>query len=125
MRRILPAIFWLALTIALFAAVVPYPIAIPGEPSDKVQHIAAFVLLSVLGAVAYPRASPVGLILGMDAFGALIEIVQLIPVLNRSSEVLDWIADAAAATLTIALIVAVRARRRVVHRSAGEADLEE
>ena len=122
--RILPAVFWFALTIALFVAAFPYPIAVPGEPSDKVQHVVAFVVLSALGAVAYPRVSAVKLLVGMGAFGALIEIVQLIPALNRNSEMLDWIADAAAATVTLALVVAVRALR-TAHASVGRAGREE
>jgi hypothetical protein len=40
------------------------------------------------------------------AFGALIEIAQMIPQIHRDSDPLDWLADSAA-SLTVLAIIAV------------------
>ena len=93
-RALRPA-FWLAVTAAFVVAIWPKPIMVPGAPSDKIQHILAFLFLTALGLAAYPRGA-LKLGLGLAGFGALIEVVQSIPALNRDAELLDWIADVAA-----------------------------
>jgi len=87
-------------------AVLPHPPVLPGEPSDKLQHIFAFLVLAVLGRLAYPETKKRVLLLGLMAFGALIELAQAIPVIHRDSDPLDWLADTAAA-LTVFVVVAV------------------
>jgi hypothetical protein len=37
-------------------ALLPKPPTLPGTPSDKLQHVAAFAVLSALAAAAWPRA---------------------------------------------------------------------
>ncbi len=103
-------LFWLAAVFAFTMAALPHPPEIPGEPSDKVQHIAAFTCLALLGTFAYPRLGVVRLALGLSAFGAFIEVVQLVPSLHRDADTRDWLADTAA---VIAVIVAVYAWRRI------------
>ena len=96
--------FWIAAATALVMALIPHPPQLPGEPSDKVQHIAAFLSLGALGSFAYPRTNPIYLGGGLSLFGAVIEILQLIPALHRDSDPLDWMADTAAAALIIILL---------------------
>ena len=108
---ILRIAFWTAAAIALVMALLPHPPQLPSEPSDKVQHIAAFVLLGALGSFAYARSNPVHLGVGLSLFGAAIEILQLIPSLHRDGDPLDWIADTAAAALVIILLRALTKRR--------------
>jgi VanZ family protein len=114
-RRLLRILFWTACAFAFVMAVVPHPPLLPGHPSDKLQHIFAFLVLAVLGWRAYPEMKKRKLLLGLMAFGALIEIVQAIPPLHRDADPLDWLADTGAA-LTVFIIVAlwgyVTARRR-------------
>ena len=100
-RRALRAIFWLAVTVAFVVAIWPKPIMVPGAPSDKIQHIMAFLFLTALGSAAYPRGAALKLALGLAGFGALIEIVQSSPALNRDAELLDWIADVAAVAVVL------------------------
>jgi len=95
-------------------ALVPHPPQLPGEPSDKIQHIAAFLTLGALGSFAYPGTKPLLLGAGLSIFGAAIEVLQLIPSLHRDSDPLDWMADTAAVALVIVLL------RRLVGARGGE-----
>jgi len=102
MTRLLRPIFWTATIFALVMALLPQPPQLPGSPSDKVQHVIAFATLAALGASAYPWASLVRLLASLSAFGAVIEILQAIPMLNRDSDPVDWLADTFAAALVLA-----------------------
>jgi len=108
--RMVRVAFWCAAALALVAAALPHPPELPGDPSDKLQHIAAFVCLAALGARAYPALSALRLALGLSLFGAFIELVQRIPALHRDSDPLDWLADTLAAAV---VLLAIHAWRRV------------
>lgn len=86
-------LFWFALGVTFYAAISPAPPLPSGTPSDKVQHIAAFAVLTALAIRAYPRVKSQTLLPSLIAFGALIECVQAIPALHRSPEWLDLAAD--------------------------------
>jgi VanZ family protein len=102
--------FWAALLFAFVMAIVPHPPELPGAPSDKIQHVLAFLTLGALAFLAYPRSRPFGVGVGLSLFGALIELVQAIPALGRDSDVLDWIADTLAAALILFLLNGFRNR---------------
>jgi VanZ family protein len=108
---ILRTIFWAAAAFAFVMAILPHPPDLPGAPSDKVQHIAAFLVLGLLAALAYWRTSLLRIAAGLSLFGALIEIVQGIPGLHRDSDAVDWLADTAAVALALMLVRLLRARR--------------
>ena len=112
MLRLLRIAFWAALLFALVMASLPQPPPVPGAPSDKVQHILAFAVLAGLGSAAYPRLPALKLILALSAFGALIELVQLVPALHRDADPVDWIADTVAAAAVAGLWWAARGRAR-------------
>ena len=107
-RRLL---FWAAVLFAFVMAIIPHPPELPGEPNDKVQHIAAFTALSLLGAWAYARAPLLSLLVGLSLFGAFIEVVQAIPALRRDCDVKDWIADTAACAVVQLAVRWSRSRR--------------
>jgi VanZ family protein len=107
--RLYRFLFWSAAIFAFVMAALPHPPQVPGAPSDKVLHVLAFTALALLGSAGYPRLSPVKLVIGLSAFGGLIELVQLIPSLHRDAELMDWIADTAA---VVAIVVAIRLWRR-------------
>jgi VanZ family protein len=98
------ATFWAAATFAFVMAVLPHPPEVPGEPNDKVEHIVAFATLAGLASFAYPRIALMRLLGGLSLFGALIEVVQAIPALQRDSDVKDWVADTAAVAVVLALV---------------------
>ncbi len=96
-------LFWAAWTFSLVMALLPHPPHFPGEPNDKIRHIAAFATLALLGSWAYPATRLLKLLL-LSLFGAFIEVVQAIPVLHRDSDVVDWLADTVAAAVVLALV---------------------
>jgi VanZ family protein len=73
--------------------------------------VIAFATLGVLGRLAYPGAGAVRIIVGLSLFGALIEVLQAIPVLHRDSELLDWVADTIAAAAAVLAVAWWRPRR--------------
>ena len=107
-RRLLTFAFWAALLLAFVMAVLPKPPQLPGEPSDKIQHILAFAVLAALAAAAYPRTGLNRILLLLSAFGALIELVQTIPALHRDGDWVDWVADTVAAAVVLLLAGLVR-----------------
>jgi hypothetical protein len=106
--------FWAALLFALVMALLPQPPRLPGSPSDKVQHILAFAVLTALALAAYPRASWVKIGLGLATVGGFIELAQLIPALGREGSWLDFGADCGAVAVVLAAGLPIR--RAVVKR---------
>jgi VanZ family protein len=100
-RRLL---FWAATLFTFVMAVLPHPPQLPGNPSDKIQHIAAFAVLGLLAAWAYQRTGILKLIAGLSLYGAVIELVQAIPALHRDSDVKDWLADTIACAVVLGAI---------------------
>ena len=111
-RQLARPLFWAAAIFAFVMAVIPHPPDIPGEPSDKLQHIAAFMTLTALGAWAFPRVALIQLMLRLSFFGALIELAQAIPFIHRDCDPLDWLADTAACLVVIVAISWLRRRAR-------------
>ena len=104
--------FWAAWTFALVMAVLPHPPRLPGEPSDKLEHTVAFLTLGLLSAWAYPKTPLRQLLVRLSLFGALIELVQAIPSLNRDSDPLDWLTDSVAAAVALGIAYWWRSRSR-------------
>ena len=70
--------------------------AASGAAGDKTQHMLAFAVLSLLSALAYLQRRLSEIFIAIAVFGALIEVLQLIPLLGRSPDIADWIADCGA-----------------------------
>ena len=92
-------------------ALLPQPPALPGSPSDKLQHMAAFAVLAWLGAAAYRGLPLLRLGLLLSGVGLFIELAQLIPALNREADLVDLIVDMAAIALALAGVALWRRRR--------------
>ena len=103
--RLLRPLFWLLLVFALTMALLPKPPSLPIDLfGDKFAHMLAFAALAGVANLGWREvpAWRTGLLLAV--FGALIEVMQLIPVLHRDSDVRDWIADTV--TIVAATLVA-------------------
>ncbi|MCH8490038.1 MAG: VanZ family protein [Oceanicaulis sp.] len=113
-----PLAFWFTLAVVLGLALWPGD---GGAPRlfgwDKLEHISAFVTLTVLGRFAFPGLARVWLALGLSGFGIAIELLQMIEALNRSASPYDVGANTVgiALGLAIAMAVAWAARRLGIH----------
>lgn len=96
--------FFVCAVFAFVMALLPKPPEIPGEPGDKIQHMLAFATLGALAAAGWRDRTIVRLFAWLAGFGASIELFQAIPALHRDAELLDWIADMAAAAAALALV---------------------
>ena len=111
--RLLRLAFWAALCFAFVMAVLPHPPDVPGDPSDKVQHIIAFTVLSGLAGASFRTTPLLPIGIRLSAFGALIEVAQAIPALHRDSSVIDWVADTGAVLAVLLIVALVRRRGRI------------
>lgn len=115
LARTVRALFWLALVTAFVMATLPQPpTLLPMETTDKTQHVLAFAVLTLLLRVGYPEVPVHKVVIMLALFGAGIEMVQLIPALQRTADVMDWIADMTAVgamLLIIALLQRLFGRR--------------
>ena len=100
--------FWAAFAFASWFAIVPLPLRPEDQPPDKILHMLAFATLTFLGSFAFPRLRPWIFALLLSAYGVLIELVQMIPALNRDAELLDWVADTGAVLVTLGVIFLAR-----------------
>jgi VanZ family protein len=105
-------LFWAAFAFAFVMAVLPHPPDIPGNPSDKLQHVTAFATLALLASFAYPATALLQLMVRLSLFGALIEAAQAIPSLHRDSDLWDWVADTVAVASVLLLVWWWRRTRR-------------
>ena len=102
------ALFWLTVAFTLVIALLPAPPSALLVAGDKVLHMAAFAVLSLLAILAFPRRKLIERFAGLAALGGLIEVLQMIPALRRDAEFSDWLADCAAIALVILLCRAVQ-----------------
>ena len=100
--------FWLALIVTLVMALLPKPPALPMQATDKVQHMAAFAVLTSLSALGFPGLRLRVIFVWMAALGLAIEFLQMIPMLHRDAQSSDWLADCAATAATLLLCRALR-----------------
>jgi len=96
-RKLAQLVFWacLALLTILFLIPTKFLTSEIFDWWDKLQHSLAFLVLTMLGFVAYAynnRKNLITVVLGIALYGALIECVQAI-FGWRSGEFTDWLAD--------------------------------
>tara|TARA_R110001592_G_scaffold58295_3_gene176748 strand:- start:66 stop:431 length:366 start_codon:yes stop_codon:yes gene_type:complete len=113
LHRLARLLFWSATAFALVMACLPQEAVLPGNPNDKLLHILAFAVLALLAAFAYPRIRLLAILVGLSLFGIMIELVQLIPALNRTADWTDWAADTLAAAAVLGCVFLLRRLRRM------------
>lgn len=95
--RPLRPLFWLMWVFSLVMALLPKPPSTPIDRfGDKFAHMLAFAALTLVARLAWRQVSIWRQALWLCLFGAGIEVLQAIPMLNRTSDVRDWLADSAA-----------------------------
>lgn len=93
--------FWCAGIVSYVAAILPRAPSLGG--GDKLDHVAAFGTLAVLGRLGWSRRRASGIGLALVGFGALIELSQAIPLVGRDASWYDLLADAIAVMLGLAI----------------------
>jgi VanZ family protein len=83
-----------SIAVILFLATTAGPLPVPSAPSDKVNHLIAFLELTLLVRLGWPQLKPLYFVPLLLGFGMLIEIVQAtLP--YRDFSMADVAADAA------------------------------
>jgi hypothetical protein len=117
--RLTQAVFLAAVIFTFYSAVIPPRHAVQFVPWDKAEHFIAFYALTGLGAAAFPRRRLWVIAVLLSLFGALIEIVQGLPIVHRDRDFWDWVADTLAilAALSPMLLVWWRGRVRASQKN--------
>ncbi|MBS0253958.1 MAG: VanZ family protein [Proteobacteria bacterium] len=98
------ALFYLAAAFATLMALLPRPPALPLDwLGDKIHHMTAFVVLTWLACWGFHGARDRLIFERLAFFGAMIELVQSIPMLHRDCDIRDWLADALGIVLVLVL----------------------
>jgi hypothetical protein len=105
--------FFAALIFTFVCAVVP-PINAPHlVPWDKAEHFIAFYTCTGLAAAAFPRRNLILIAVLLSGFGALIEFVQGLDIVQRDRDFWDWVADTIAIAAALAPMLLVWWRGQV------------
>src|SRR5258708_14888916 len=94
--------FFAALIFTFYSAVVPPAHAPHLTPWDKATHFIAFYALTGLAVAAFPKRNLAVIAALLSAFGALIEVVQGLPLVHRYQDFWDWVADTIAIACALA-----------------------
>ena len=94
MRRPFAVLLFLCLLGGLWLALTPLagPPPPPG-PWDKVEHAAGFYVLTLLALAAFPAGARWKILAALTGYGALVEVLQGIPALRRTTDLFDLAAD--------------------------------
>nr|WP_232307160.1 hypothetical protein [Sphingomonas sp. Y57] len=111
-RRFKAPVFWLTLVVVYGLAIMPADQAPSLGAGDKVNHVAAFLVLTLLGRAGYRSLPAWRLAAALSLFGILIELTQAIPALRRDASVWDWVADSAAILVALGVALTVERLRR-------------
>ncbi|QDV90949.1 hypothetical protein RAS2_20340 [Phycisphaerae bacterium RAS2] len=115
-RRMRTAVFGCLFVGAFVTSHMPPP-PVPSRPpiNDKVMHFSGFVLLGMVSiwrgltvGRRYPMKSALAWLVGLMAYGAVDEWTQ--PIMGRSCELYDWVADVFGAIVGIAIILLLHQR---------------
>jgi hypothetical protein len=102
-RQALRTAFVLMLVTVTFLALTPGPLGQVVE-SGPLRHMLAFAALPALSSLAWPQIRPAWQFLGYAAFGAAIELAQLVMNVGRLAEWDDWANDLIATATALILV---------------------
>jgi hypothetical protein len=111
LTRLAQLAFFAALVFTFYSAVIPPQNAVQIVPWDKAEHFLAFYALTGLGVAAFPRRNLFVIAALLSAFGAFIEFVQGLSIVNRDRDFWDWVADTVAISMALAPMILVWWRR--------------
>ena len=80
-------------------------------PWDKAEHFCAFFALTACALAAFPQRRIAWIAGVLSGCGALIELIQALPFVNRDADVKDWAADTLAIGAVVGVVILARVRR--------------
>lgn len=101
-------LFLLLVVVVLYLTLSPNPphVALDTIPyGDKIEHFTAFAALALMARLGFPGRPDWQLLEHLSFLGAMIEVIQATPDLQRDCDWHDWLADSMGA---LAMLVAVR-----------------
>lgn len=112
LRQAAKGMFWLAFAAITVIALLPGPAAPPRLlGTDKIEHAVAFGVLSFLAAVGW-RGLPLWFVaLALFTHGAVIELIQGSPILQRTTSFADLAANSVGIGLALTLVWFLGLRR--------------
>jgi hypothetical protein len=113
-RRLFIALFWAAMAFTFVCAVIPIEERLILADRDKVEHFLAFFVLTICAIAAYPRRALVVTGMKLLAFGAFIEVVQSLPLVNRQGDLADLLADGSAIAAAAVFLALTGARFKLL-----------
>ena len=88
----------------LIIACVPGPVGAPSMFGwDKLDHISAFVAMTLLARAGWPTVPRWRTFAGLLGYGLLIELIQSLPVIGRTGSATDMVANALGIALGLAV----------------------
>jgi hypothetical protein len=102
LMRVARLAFFAALIFTFYSAVMPPSHVVQLTPWDKATHFIAFYVLTALAVSAFPKQNLFAVAVMLSGFGALIEIVQGLPMVHRDRDFWDWVADTIAISCALA-----------------------
>ena len=101
-------LFWLVLLGTLLMAWLPHPpVIVPFNVWDKIEHAGAFGVLSLLAALGYRRQPLLQIAEHLSFLGAMVEVVQATPLVQRDCDIVDWVADTIAIAVAMTILFAI------------------
>ena len=102
--RLWLAIAWTLVALAVLVSLMPVS-QLPQPPvvNDKMEHLAAYMLLSLWFAGIYPRSRYWIIAIGLCVMGVLIEVAQGAMRYGRQADILDVLANSAGVILGLGL----------------------
>jgi hypothetical protein len=91
----------LVLLAVVVLAVAPQPVVPFGSSNDKLNHVAAFSVISLLACFAFPHVRPSSILTALLAFNAMIEVAQALMMNGREADMLDFAVGAFAAIIVV------------------------
>ncbi|WP_417622828.1 hypothetical protein [Parasphingorhabdus sp.] len=92
-QNIVRIFFWLLLGVILVISTMPAEDAPTVFADDKLNHILAFFILSLMARILWPRVNVVILFVMLMVFGGSIELLQLVMGFGRDADWMDFGAD--------------------------------
>lgn len=109
-------------TAILYLATTSEPYPVPSADSDKLNHLLAFLQLTIVTRLAWPGLNRLWIACGLLTFGVTIEVIQAqLP--YRTFAVADIVADAAG--IAIGLLPCPEIIRRRIVKTREKADVRD